>query len=364
MIIILGALFVYSMINTSYVLALVTLILIFTKGWDLYNTGPQRKSKLTLFTDFSKADLSRWFVFLAMLFLFKSLLSFNRLFEQPIDEEYILLLVAIISFVSAYYFKSIALISWSVIAAIVVLYTFGARWTDVANLRHSAILAVIALVSLIFYVIGQVHLSSQKFRKFSNVLVFLGLVIPILFSFLMSSKEIGQNAISGLTRGNLFLVSWQMTVVLALAGAGVLIAIVYAFSKKLLIRIEAINTVVLSLVFTSLVAMQAPEGGLSAGSNQATVWTVVFNLVLILQIFTLIVSGYIRKNSWYINLGALILFIFIMVRYTDWFFDSLDKSIFFTGMGLFLFFVGWLMERGRRVMINRMQTEPSKTIQN
>jgi len=45
----------------------------------------------------------------------------------------------------------------------------------------------------------------------------------------------------------------------------------------------------------------------------------------------------------------------IFVKYFDWFFTFLDKSVFFISAGVLLFVVGWLMEKGRRYMLAEIE---------
>ena len=99
-------------------------------------------------------------------------------------------------------------------------------------------------------------------------------------------------------------------------------------------------------------------GGELSGSG--TLWAFIFNFVVFFELLGLMFSGYIRQESWLINLGALFLFLLIVVKYFDWFFTSLDKSIFFIGAGIFLFVVGWFMEKGRRYMISGIKTQSQK----
>ena len=73
--------------------------------------------------------------------------------------------------------------------------------------------------------------------------------------------------------------------------------------------------------------------------------------------------GYVKKEKWLINLGAAFLFMLIIVKYFDWFFTFLDKSIFFIGAGILLFIVGWLMEKGRRNILQNISTPKQQTEQ-
>jgi len=67
--------------------------------------------------------------------------------------------------------------------------------------------------------------------------------------------------------------------------------------------------------------------------------------------------GYLKRENWLINLGAFFIFILIFVKYFDWFFAFLDKSIFFISAGILLFVVGWFMEKGRRYLLSTIKKE-------
>ena len=79
----------------------------------------------------------------------------------------------------------------------------------------------------------------------------------------------------------------------------------------------------------------------------------------VLGMLGIILVGYLRKESWHVNMGVVLLFILILVKYFDWFYTFLDKSLFFIGAGILMFAVGWLMERARkRVLFSMRPQEP------
>lgn len=97
-----------------------------------------------------------------------------------------------------------------------------------------------------------------------------------------------------------------------------------------------------------------------AGNQLASagiIWSVIFNITVFFEVLGLIFSGYLRRESWLINLGTVFLFILVVVKYFDWFFTYLDKSLFFIGAGILLFVVGWFMEKGRRIMLANIKAE-------
>lgn len=95
-------------------------------------------------------------------------------------------------------------------------------------------------------------------------------------------------------------------------------------------------------------------------SASGILWAIIFNLAIFFELLGLIFSGYLRREKWLINLGVFFLFILILVKYFDWFFTFLDKSVFFIGAGILLFAVGWFMERGRRYMISNIKSGMQK----
>ena len=111
-------------------------------------------------------------------------------------------------------------------------------------------------------------------------------------------------------------------------------------------------------VFKQIIFIGSRSRELSASG---VLWAIILNVLLFGEIMGVILAGYGRKEKWLINLGVFFLFIFILVKYFDWFFDFLDKSVFFIGAGILLFAVGWFMEKGRRYMLAEMKNENEET---
>ena len=86
-------------------------------------------------------------------------------------------------------------------------------------------------------------------------------------------------------------------------------------------------------------------------------WAIIFNIILFLEIIGILFLGYFNKKHLFINISLAFTFIFIFVKYFDWFFTFLDKSIFFIGAGILLFVVGWFMEKGRRYMLRNIKSD-------
>jgi uncharacterized membrane protein len=72
------------------------------------------------------------------------------------------------------------------------------------------------------------------------------------------------------------------------------------------------------------------------------------NVLFGLEIFGLIILGFIRRYSIYINIGLLFFALDVVARYFDLFWELLPRSLFFVAGGLLLLFGGILLERKRR----------------
>ena len=170
-----------------------------------------------------------------------------------------------------------------------------------------------------------------------------------------------------MTIGTSFFGSWQITLSLgiflaALAGVGL-----YGVAKKLVSLFEFLA--VLSFIFLfSVIALLGQQhfflqmissskfnSDSQELSSSGILWVSIFNVAVFFELLGLIFSGYSRRETWLVNVGAFFLFLLIIVKYFDWFFTFLDKSIFFIGTGILLFAVGWFMEKGRRLMVSNIK---------
>ncbi|MDD5013065.1 MAG: hypothetical protein PHD93_01545, partial [Candidatus Pacebacteria bacterium] len=87
-------------------------------------------------------------------------------------------------------------------------------------------------------------------------------------------------------------------------------------------------------------------------TGPALLWSFMFNFLTFLLYLGTILFGYKLKSTGIINIGAIFLFLFIISKYFDWFYSSLDKGLFFILAGVILLVVGWGMEKGRQVLIS------------
>jgi uncharacterized membrane protein len=82
-----------------------------------------------------------------------------------------------------------------------------------------------------------------------------------------------------------------------------------------------------------------------------------FNILFTLEIFGLIILGFIRQYPTYVNVGLLFFALDVVARYFDFFWKLLPRSLFFIVGGLLLLLGGIVLERKRRKILGSFNIE-------
>ena len=193
------------------------------------------------------------------------------------------------------------------------------------------------------------------------VYLIFGLIPITIFLFFLSTHS-GLSYFENEMIGIDILSVWQITIGTIALLITALALIHYAVSKKMIFKSEAIILVFLLMLFSiiALIQNQKIYIGTHYEKNLTGIgiaWAALFNIVAFLEIIGIIFFGYLKKEDWLINLGVFSVFIFIFIKYFDWFFSFLDKSIFFIGAGGLLFAMGWFMEKGKKYISNAAKNE-------
>src|SRR3989344_1640450 len=314
--------------------------------------------------------VSQLFLLLAFFFLGITLLAFNKDFGDPLSWRTILAIASLAGLIGAYYFKTIYVLAFSLVG---LTSWWGAQanfWLDGKNIKTSAIFAGLAFLALMFYALGYLHEKQTKFKRFALVYLILG-IITVTGSLFFFSTQPGLGVMGEMTKGGSFFGSWQLTLSLFIFLITLIGANLYAVAQKLISPFELMAALILAGLF-SLTALLPEQkmffqtGNFYSGgglSETGVFWALIYNLAIFFELLGLLFSGYLRRETWLINLGALFLFLLIIVKYFDWFFTFFDKSIFFIGAGILLFVVGWFMEKGRKYMISNIKEQAQQISQ-
>lgn len=353
---------------------IIGLIVYFVRRWG------RKKASVTeddsWYRRFSREDsMSQSLLLLSVLFLWITLLAFNRDLGDAFSWRTIALIISLVSILGAYSLKAVYLLAPGLIGIMGWWGVQAFRWLSVIkslslkNINSAAIFSGLSLIALLFFVLGHLHESESRYRRFTMIYLILGIFWVSGALFFLSTR-LGLVALEAMTKGSSLAGSWPVVFSLFLFSLALIGGIIYGSRKKLIYYPEALVVFVLGLVF--LIITFLPEQNLFIGaksgfsltggnlSHQGVLWAIIFNLLVFLELLGLIFSGYVRREGWLINLGALFLFLLIIVKYFDWFFTFLDKSVFFISAGILLFVVGWFMERGRRYMITSIKPEEER----
>jgi uncharacterized membrane protein len=86
-------------------------------------------------------------------------------------------------------------------------------------------------------------------------------------------------------------------------------------------------------------------------------YPVVFNILLLLGILGLIFMGYLQRQEVWVNLALVFFSLDVVTRYFELSWSLFDRSVVFILAGIILLGGGFLLERGRRQMFERMRRQ-------
>lgn len=323
---------------------------------------------------FSREDLvSQCFFLLFIFFLGLTFITLNKQLGEPLFWGTIVLLASLIGLFVAYYFKIVYLLSVSSIGILGWWIIQMLKWeeeTAINGMKTMFLVSSIALISLMYYLLGRYFEKNIKLKRVSIIFSLLGIVIVTSLIFLFSNS-FGLEFFEHLTQGKSFFASLKISLSVFLLIISFTILLFLALMKKFIFKVEAVAVLFLAGFFITLAFL--PEQSIFLlnkghygfyGTNELSengfFWAIVFNMLIFLDLIGIIFLGYFKKENWLVNLGTFLIFILIFVKYFDWFFSFLHKSIFFVVAGILLFIVGWVMEKGRRSLISNIEKEEIK----
>lgn len=353
----------YSLIEAIVFPLLVIGLLIFLVGYLIrrrfVSSDPERK----LFASREDA-VGQLFAYLAFVLVWLAFSGINRQFGEPLEYYTIGGITSVLALIFAYYKKMIFLVPFA-------LLHIGAWWgwaledwsvTPAGRIRFAVAFAAFTLYYLILYALSFVHKKRFNFHRAYLVYTVLGIMGGTMILFTLSTTT-GIMLLQEMTRGVAPFGSWQIMLSLLVAFMVFISTLVYLVQEKYLSLARAgfIGALgVFPLLFLGLPEQQllasdsdyyyGAQSIFSTFTSAGVAWFFFFNVLLFAEVVALILSGYAEKETWRVNLGTAFLFLFIVIKYFD-FFSLLDKSVFFIGAGLILCGMGYFMENGRKKMV-------------
>lgn len=268
----------------------------------------------------------------------------------------------ILSMFMAYYFRYNIILTFGLLAFLGWMLERTIRWIGEYDINGMVIILSGVITLTIYYLIGRIHKDGIPafYRTYRTIgLFFMGVLL-----FFLSTK-IGLHFIESMSEGEMFFASWQAAImVLAIVGAYFLV-VSYIFSKRTdLIKEGAVSVIpiiffgILSLIpdldlFTSA---SRYYGGGSEMTFAGIVLALILNIFIFAVLLGIIYYGYINRDEKAVSTGTVLMFILMAVKYFDWFYSFMDRSIFFISAGVVMLGMGFLMEYGRKSLIQSMKS--------
>ncbi|MFH2027789.1 MAG: DUF2157 domain-containing protein [Nanoarchaeota archaeon] len=202
------------------------------------------------------------------------------------------------------------------------------------------VLPVLYLVSgILVFGAGALHYASERLKDIARIYRIAGIKITMISLFLLTfnlfSGKIGRLGMN-LEISNQLTIGFVIFSILAIIMA--VINLFFNISKQKTNSLE--NSIGLGIVGLALIFFFFP-----ATNN---IYVVIFNLIFLGVIFTLLFVGYNNEDIKLVNIGVFWLAALIVVRYFDFFWDLLPRSLFFMVGGLILVLGGIALEKKRR----------------
>ena len=226
-------------------------------------------------------------------------------------------------------------------------------WIDGVS-RGETILgvALFLILGLLILAVGRLKEDVPALRPYSEVFQIVGMITALGAVFIFTFKDVFDSFDKGLyIQGETELGYRAM-----IAAAGALTLVLVLFTAWLHRRNERefMFTRIEGIAIAILLAAAYVVVGVNAGGE--VVYAVVFNVLLGLALLGVLVSGYLRGRESWVNIALAFISIDVFARYFEYSWDLLDRSFIFVAAGVILLLGGYLVERGRQKMLERIRS--------
>jgi uncharacterized membrane protein len=248
----------------------------------------------------------------------------------------------------AYLLRFKSLISLAILVLLIWLgMEASLRISGSGYLESITMVPLFLIAGITLWGIGLMHREWRSLRMISSPYILIGSLITFIAGYLLTFNLHGWRVESGVLliffpgMAVLFLVAIIMRSLPEGKEKGWI-------SETLSLVILVVVVICLSFLFPKVPPTSVKgDGGLR----------LFFNILFALEIFGLIILGFIRRYSVYVNIGLLFFALDVVARYFDFFWELLPRSLFFILGGLLLLFGGIILERKRRKILASFNIE-------
>jgi len=233
---------------------------------------------------------------------------------------------------------------WAGLAGVVSFEDFGN--TEPGYIMYAFLLT--SVLGLFIYVLGNLQQIKGNFSVMKFPYQAAGLLIFLISLYILSFKWlVRMRAFDGGPAFPPFFLA-----AFGLATVGTILAGVF-----LLVKTEAHKEMRKEGLFVPVIAIALAALTFTPGMLDRQVFLAVTNILLFISIVFLIIMGYANREPVLINFGLVFFVLDVVARYFDFFWDMLDKSVFFMVGGILLLVGGTLLERHRRKIVREMRVK-------
>ncbi|MCH7737390.1 MAG: DUF2157 domain-containing protein [Chloroflexi bacterium] len=226
-------------------------------------------------------------------------------------------------------------------------------WIDEVS-RGEAVLGAsfFLILGLLLLAVGRMKEEINVLRPYSEVFQLVGLITAFGAVFALTFKDIFDSFDKGLyIQGE---TGVEFRVLIAVAGAltlALVLATVWLHRRNEEgFTLNGIEGIAIAILLTAAyVVVTVDTGG-------EVFYAILFNALLAIALLGVLVSGYMRGRESWVNIGLAFISIDIFSRYFEYSWDLLDRSLIFVVAGVVLLVGGYLVERGRQMMLERIRT--------
>ena len=234
------------------------------------------------------------------------------------------------------------------------IFVVGISWKAAAQTDDAVsgplVIAILLFAGAAIYSIGLAHLQRANAKFFAAPYLVGGALLTIAVTYMFTFDDVvndyAQNSSVNISEN-----SGGYIALAAVVSAITLISLVMTnwtsirSEKQLSVRLSEPAIITLTIIAGWFIAIHLFES--------ATPYVIIFNVLLVLQIFGIIALGVINKREAFVNIGIVFFVIDLSTRYIELTVDMLDTSLAFIIGGLLLLGVGYSMERARRRLLRQ-----------
>ena len=234
------------------------------------------------------------------------------------------------------------------------IFVIGISWKAASQTDDAVsgllVTAILLLAGAAIYSIGLAHMQRASAKFFAAPYLVGGALMTIFVTYMFTFDEVVKDH-SRNSSVNISEISGGYIALAAVVSVITLVSLVMTnwtsirSEKRLSARLAEPAIITLTMIAGWFIAFHMFES--------AAPYVVVFNLLLVIQIFGIIALGVINKREAFVNIGIVFFVIDLSTRYIELTVDMLDTSLAFIIGGLLLLGVGYSMERARRRLLRQ-----------